>query len=111
MPKAKTFVQIRVGPDEKVTSKHINAVQTNVAQALTSVAQALTPNKIVANLVPSGINMLNIGCSASQGWHVARTYGTGSAPVVWDVQQANPSPNLQLWLMASATGTVQIQVM
>lgn len=106
----KTFLQIRVGPNETVTSKHINAVQQNVAQALSSLSTALTPKTIVANLVPSGINYVNIGCAGSQGWHVARTFGTGTAPVVWDVQQMNPSPQLQLWLMASATGTVRIKV-
>lgn len=111
MPSGKALIQIRVGPDEDVTPKHINAVQQNVAQALSSLHTALSPNAIIVSLVPSGINYVNVGCTKAQGWHVARTYGTGIAPSVWDVQDANPSPNLQLWLMASATGTFLIRVL
>jgi hypothetical protein len=105
------FVRIRLGPNDEPTSKHINLVQDNVADAL---AQIQGPNVLQnVRLVPSGINYINHGLgSPLQGWSVCRTHGTGTAAQVWDVQDANTprGSRQQLYLMTSATGTFDLEI-
>ena len=104
------FLRIRLGPDEEVTSKHVNAVQDNIASAFKDLSDA---DNVVSNvkLNPSGINHVahKLGRKLV-GWEVARTHGTGTFVQVWDVQDSNTSPHLQLYLMASATGTFDLRV-
>jgi transcriptional regulator CtsR len=108
------FNKIRLGPDQEPTSKHVNTVQDNIAQALGQLLGKDALDTTVINnqpLNPSGINYVNHTLGrVLQGWHVVRTHGTGTAIQVWDVQAANKSPQLQLYLMASATGIFDIQV-
>lgn len=108
------FLKIRLGPDEEVTSKHINTVQDNVAVAVGQVLGRDTLDAVVLvkqKLNPSGINYVghHLGRKLN-GWSVVRTHGTGTYVNVWDVQDANKTPHLQLYLMASATGTFDIEV-
>jgi hypothetical protein len=113
----KPFVRIRLGPDDEVTSKHINHVQDNINDAFSQ----LTGNDdldgtVLKNvkLVPSGINYVNHGLGRTlQGWQIVRTHGSGIAfPQVWDQQDLNTSQGKkqQLYLMAMATGSFDIRV-
>ena len=108
------FIKIRLGPDEEVSSKHINTVQDNVSTWANQVTgKDILDRSIIdkVKLRPSGINYVQHGLGRPvQGWAIARTYGTGTYVNVWDVQDASKSPNLQLLLMASATGTFKIEV-
>jgi|ERR1041385_4322314 hypothetical protein len=110
------FVRIRLGPKEEVTAKHINLLQDNVADALKQITGKDTLDATLLTgvaLVPSGINYVDHGLGRPlQGWCIARTHGTGTYVQVWDVQDANSQANRrsQLYLMASATGTFDIEV-
>ncbi len=105
------FVRIRLGPDEEPTSKHINVVQDNIAAAFSQIMGPMVVEGV--RLVPSGINYVNHGLGRPlQGWNVCRTHGTGTYVQVWDVQDVNSPLNArsQLYLMASATGTFDLEV-
>lgn len=111
------FVRIRLGPNETPTSKHINLVQDNIASA---VGQLVGKDELdrrtlsTVTLNPSGINYVSHGLGRPLiGWSVVRTHGTGTTFVqVRDVQDANSALNSkrQLFLLATATGTFDIEV-
>jgi hypothetical protein len=111
----KPFVQIRMGPDEEVTSKHINLVQNSVSEALSQLlGKDALDETIVENvkLNPSGINYVNHTLGRTmQGVDVVRQHGTGTFIQVWDVQDANTAANakLQAYMMASSTGTFNLR--
>jgi hypothetical protein len=98
--------------NEKITDKHINAVQKNIDQALTQITNkdqldtSILPNII---LFPNIINKVphTLGRKLS-GWFIVRTHG--SVSFAYDVQDANTSQDLTLWLMSPTQITVDIQV-
>lgn len=110
------FIRIRLGPDEEVSSKHINLVQDNVGAAVGQVIgkdilDRQTLDKV--KLVPSGINYVGHGLGRPIiGVHVVRQYGTGTYINVWDVDDANTPINkkTQVYMMASATGIFKLEV-
>jgi hypothetical protein len=109
------FVRIRLGPDEEPTSKHINLVQDNVADAFKQITgkDDLDGNIVQkVTLTPSGINKVDHGLGrAPQGWTVIRTHGTGTYIQVWDQQDANSAQGakLQIYMMSSATGIFDLR--
>lgn len=107
----KRFLKIRLSREEEVGQKHVNAVQDNIETALSQVLSKdiLDRRFVTANVVPSGINYVNHGlgrniigaslCLPSQ--QDLRT---------WLASGTNLSPSRTLPIMASATGTVNLEV-
>lgn len=106
------FRKIRVGEGEEIGSKHINAVQDNVSTALAQITGkdaldlTLLPNVVLkAGVVNRVAHKLGRRLA---GWWIVRTHG--SHPFVYDVQDTNPAPELQLALMSATPVTVDLLV-
>ena len=106
----KPFKQIRLAPNVTVTDKNINDVQNNIAQCLNQITNKdQLDSVIIKNIVlfPGVVNNVSHNLSRTlQGWYVVRTHGSYNQ--VWDNQDANPSPNLTVWLLTPIQVTVDL---
>jgi hypothetical protein len=105
------FRQIKVPPNEEVTSKNINDVQNNIAQAI---SQILGKDQLDSNIITNFLLLENItnhvphGLGRKlQGFYIIRNHG-GYSHLVRDLQDLNLSPNLTLDLTTEIQITVDI---
>lgn len=106
------FQKIRLNSADDLTPKNINALQDNIAAALSqllgkdtldsSVVKGVALKAGVINKVPHLLGRL------LNGYIVTRSHG--GAPLVWDVQDENPSPHLLLYLKSATDITVDLLV-
>ncbi len=96
----KPFKQIKVPPNSEITEKQINAVQSNIAEALAQIlGKDQLDSKILQNiqLNPGVINKVAHGLNRNlNGWIVIRNHGGYS--LLTDMQDNNQSPHLLLYL-------------
>ncbi len=106
------FKKIQVASTEEITTKHINAVQDNIAQALgqllgkDALDLSLLTNQVLS---PNTINKIahKLGRRLT-GWMVVRNHG-GYA-ILTDHQDTNPAPELLLYLSSPTLVTVDLLV-
>ena len=107
----KPFKKIKVPPDEEITSKHINAVQDNVSQAIGQLlGKDVLDLKLLKNvtLLPGIINKVSHGLGRKiDGW---LPVGNGGYAFITDKQDSNKSPELLLYLTTPALVTVNLIV-
>lgn len=88
----------------------INQLQQNIKQAVDPVIHnPLVNGRLISALsLKTGTNTINHGLNRKlQGWIVV---GQGSAASFYDLQAANPNPELTLLLVASANVTISLYV-
>lgn len=94
----------------QTADREINQLQSNIAQAL---GPLLSNDQAQGHLLKSialasGSNSVNHGLGkALTGWSVARLRAQA---LVWDAQDANPTPDTTLSLVASAAVTLDLYV-
>jgi len=108
----KPFKKIRLIDDADLTPKNINLLQDNVAEAVSQVLgkDALDTTMVTnVSLVAGSVNKIahNLGRKLN-GYLVVRCHG--GFPMIYDVQDTNPSPHLLLYLMSATNITVDLLV-
>jgi hypothetical protein len=108
-----SFKQIRVPPDSTPTDKQINDLQANISTALQQLlGKDQLDSTVVQNITlqPAPfINKIghNLGRSLT-GYIVTRCHG--GFPLIYDVQDTNPSPSILLYLMSATVITIDLLV-
>lgn len=96
----KPFTKIRVATENDVNAKNINAMQDNIAKALSQVLGKDQLDLSLLNnvtLYPGIINMISHGLGRKlQGWIPVGNHG--GYCLLTDMQDTNPSPELLLYL-------------
>lgn len=103
---------IQLSANETVTSKHINTVQSNIANALTQVLGKDQLDSIIVKnvqLLPGIVNSVQHGLGRQlSGYIVIRNHGGYS--VLTDKQDINKSPELLLYLTTPAYCVVDLLI-
>lgn len=108
-----SFKQIRVPPGSTPTSKQINDLQTNIAASIGQVlGKDQLDSTVITNISLLPAPMINkvshtLGRNLT-GYIVVRCHG--GFPLIYDVQDTNPSPSLLLYLMSATAITVDMLV-
>lgn len=107
----KPFTKIRLASDADLTTKNINAFQDNVAQALSQLlGNDVLDSQVIKNInLQPGLNKVShmLGRHIN-GYIPVRCHG--GFPLIYDVQDTNPSPHLLLYIMSATNITLDLLV-
>jgi hypothetical protein len=109
----KAFKQIRVPPNSTPTSKQVNELQSNVADAINQLlGKDQLDTMFISNIVLQPAPIINkvphlLGRNL-KGYQVVRCHG--GFPLIYEIQDTNPSPNLLIYLISATTITVDLLV-